>query len=469
MLEYLRNAADKPVAKILMGVLIFSFVGWGVAEWVFGLTTSDTTLMRVGDEKISIQQYSALKSNELAAMSRTEQRELYTNPGAMTAFQNRVVSKLASMRRINRHAHDLGYVVSDKQIANNIRAIPQFHQDGKFSAAAFDAVLRNSGLTESDVATDLRFQGLRNMVTLPITTPVAVPRFVKLAAYNARNVTRNVDIQTVKFSDFKTAKPTTEQLREFYAQHPHRVPESRDVSYVLVAAAMDKPDEYEHGFKTAQKLEDDIIAGDSMDAVAKKYNAKFVNYKNVSGGKIPSDKIMNNEMIARIFDMDAGMESELIETKEGFVIVRVDKITPEHNAEFDSVKSELSSEWTREQQRTKAYLRANELLTELNKNGKLAKSKRTKVTRTNGAPMAVLVAAFKHKIGENIIADDQDAFYVVHLADEKLPKVDDKELNKIKTDMETMSMRHIGADYDAYLEREYPTKINEKTFNRFVR
>ena len=62
MLEYLRNAADKPVAKILMGVLIFSFVGWGVAEWVFGLTTSDTTIMRVGGEKVSINQYNSMKS-----------------------------------------------------------------------------------------------------------------------------------------------------------------------------------------------------------------------------------------------------------------------------------------------------------------------------------------------------------------------------------------------------------------------
>ena len=77
MLEYLRNAADKPLAKVLMGILIFSFVGWGVAEWVFGLTSSDTTLVRVGGEKISIQQYNSMRSNELSAMSREEQRELY--------------------------------------------------------------------------------------------------------------------------------------------------------------------------------------------------------------------------------------------------------------------------------------------------------------------------------------------------------------------------------------------------------
>ena len=131
MLEYLRNAADKPVAKILMGILIFSFVGWGVAEWVFGLTSADTTLMRVGGDKVSVQAFSNMKSNELAALSRTEQRNLYTDPAAMANFQNGVIKKIANMKRVQRHAEDLGYVVSDHKIADEIREIPQFQENGK--------------------------------------------------------------------------------------------------------------------------------------------------------------------------------------------------------------------------------------------------------------------------------------------------------------------------------------------------
>ena len=57
MLEYLRNAADKPVAKALMFVLIFSFVGWGAAEWIFGGASSDTSLVHVGSADVSLQQF----------------------------------------------------------------------------------------------------------------------------------------------------------------------------------------------------------------------------------------------------------------------------------------------------------------------------------------------------------------------------------------------------------------------------
>ena len=468
MLEYLRNAADKPVAKVLMGILIFSFVGWGVAEWVFGLTSSDTTLMRIDGEKISVNQYNSMRSSELSALSREEQRTIYTDPTAMAEFQGRVVARISNIKRLEHHARDLGYAVSDRFVANKIRAVPQFQENGKFSPAAFDVVLRNSGLTESDVADDFRMKQLNEMVMAPVNAKIKTPRFAAKAIYNARNTSRTIDMATVKLADFKVEKPTDDALREFYAQNPHRVAESRDVSYVILKTEMDKPDEYEKNLKVAQQLEDDIIGGETLSAAAKAHGAKFVNHKKLSREKLPDDSVLKDAMIGRVFDMDAETESELIETKDGFVIVRVDEITPEHDAEFDSVKKDLANEWTRAEQRKQAYLRANELLVDLNKNGKLTGAKTTTVSRTDGAPAAVLVAAFKNSIGENTIVDSQDAFYVIHVADEKLPKSDDKKLDTVMADAEKMSSHHIESDYNSYLGRKYPVKINEKTYNRFV-
>ena len=469
MLEYLRNAADKPLAKVLMGILIFSFVGWGVAEWVFGLTSSDTTLARVGGEKISIQQYNNMRSNELAAMSRDAQRELYSNPAKMSDFQNGVIKKIASIQRINKHADDLGYVVSDHRIANDIRAIPQFQENGKFSTAAFDVVLQNSGLTESDVANDLRIKALHEMVNVPVVTQIETPRFATVAAYNARNTKREINMATVKFSTFKTPKPTDDELRNFYAAHPHHVAEARDISYVIVPAAMDKPDEYEIALKTAQALEDDIIGGETLSAAAKTHNAKFMQHSGVSAEKLPDDKNLGESVVANIFELAPETESELIETKAGFVIVRVDKIIPEHTAEFDSVKKEIVAEWTKSEQEKMAYVRANELLTDLNETGKLQTAKKLTVSRTDGAPMPVLVAAFKNPIGDNSIVSAPDEFYVVNIAAEKLPEIKDKKLSELKPEIANMAMRHLDADYNAYLERKYPTKINEKIYNRFVK
>ncbi len=469
MLEYLRNAADKPVAKVLMGILIFSFVGWGVAEWVFGLTSSDTTIMRVGGEKVSINQYTNMKSNELAALSRDAQRKIYTDPTAMSAFQDGVIKKIASIKRVQLHADDLGYVVSDHRIADDIRAIPQFQENGKFSPMAFDVVLRNSGLSESDIANDIRMRTLAGMVDTPIQATMKTPRFAVRAAYNARGARRDVDVATVKFADFKVKTPTESELMEFYKQNPHRVIESRDVSYIVLPTEMDKPDEYEKNLKIAQKMEDDIIGGETLAAAAKKYNAKFKKHEKISADKLPNDKLFDNTMIARVFDMDAETESEMIESHDGFVIVRVDKITPAHDADFESVKKELASDWARAERRKLAYVRANELLVGLNRDGKLANKKTLSVSRTDGAAPSVLVAAFKNEIGQNVIVEDSDAFYVMHVAKEKLPDADNKKIDAMNADVSKMTSAHIAADYNAYLEREYPVKINEKTYNRFVK
>ena len=117
MLEYLRNAADKPVAKILIGILAFSFVGWGVAEWIFGGAASDTTLVRAGSSEVTIQQFSLEKSRELAAMTREQQRALYADPAQTDALNGRIMSNLTTQAMADSRAADLGFVVSDAQIA----------------------------------------------------------------------------------------------------------------------------------------------------------------------------------------------------------------------------------------------------------------------------------------------------------------------------------------------------------------
>ena len=95
MLEYLRNAADKPLAKFLIAILAFSFVGWGVAEWVFGGSRGDTTLVRVGNADVTMQEYNAERSRALAQMTREQQRAVYTDAQTGAQFTARVLGDLS--------------------------------------------------------------------------------------------------------------------------------------------------------------------------------------------------------------------------------------------------------------------------------------------------------------------------------------------------------------------------------------
>ena len=166
MLEYLRNAADKPLAKVLMFILIFSFVGWGAAEWIFGGATRDTTLVSVGGEGISLQQFNNEKSQQLSKMSKEEQRASYTDPAKAAALTNSVMSKVTLHQLALNRAKDLGFVVSDKRIAEEIKKHPQFQINGKFVPWMFDMVIQNSGLTEQEVAVSFSRKETQNRVRI---------------------------------------------------------------------------------------------------------------------------------------------------------------------------------------------------------------------------------------------------------------------------------------------------------------
>ena len=467
MLEYLRNAADKPVAKILIGILAFSFVGWGVAEWIFSNVAGDTTLVRVGKSEVTMQQFSLEKNRQLASLSREQQRATYADPALTQALNDKVMSTLTTQAMADNRAADLGFVVSDAQIAREIRDFPEFQIDGQFSTYMFDNVLANSGYSEASFADVLRRQVLRGYVLGAMSIPVTVPDFAVEAAYDARYSQRQIDYVTVDFSDFKVSDPTDEQLRTFYAQNPHVIPEQRTVSYVLIPADMDKPDSYDEAYDQAILVEDDIIAGESMSDAASRHKAKYVSLGTFGTANRPVDEILTDNMMKRIFDMEEGLESELIETKKGFVIVRVDKVIPSHNAEFDAVKKNLVNDWKRSEQRKQAYVRANELLVDLNKDGKLVGKKSATVTRASGAPLDVLSATFNSEIGNNSIVNGQNSFYVLHIEKEILPKKNKKKMSDIRKEMEKSINKTIVDDYNAFLIREYPIKVNEKVFNRF--
>lgn len=467
MLEYLRNASEKPIAKILISVLAFSFVGWGVAEWIFGNVTNDNTLVRVGDTEISTQEFNMEKSRAMAQLSKDEQRKVYADTAAQNAFMRQILTKMATQQMAENRADDLGFVVSDKRIAHEIRSFPEFQVNGEFSTLAFDNILYNSGYTEAGFADVLRGNVLRSMVLGAVGVAVPQPEFSLRATYDARYGTREIEYATVKYSDFDVAAPSDEQLAEYYKQNPQTVPETRSVSYVIIPTEMTLPDKYDAGYAIAVKFEDDIIAGETMVDAAKKHGAKYVDLGTFDRDNRPVDKVLTDDMIAKIFDMDAELESEMIETNDGFVFLRVNKITPSHTAEFESVKKSLVNDWKRAEQKKQAYVRANAILTDFKTNGKLANGKSATVSRASGAPTDVLVAAFRGDIDEKSIVSSPDAFYVLNIKKSIAPTVDKKQMADLRDEMKTMSESGIMDDYNSFLMREYPTEVNEKIFNRF--
>jgi len=78
-LQGMRDASERPFAKVLMGLLIFSFVGWGAASWILGDSAPTTTIATIGNVEITQQRFEEERRRQMAQISREMQQQLFVD------------------------------------------------------------------------------------------------------------------------------------------------------------------------------------------------------------------------------------------------------------------------------------------------------------------------------------------------------------------------------------------------------
>src|SRR5271157_3226256 len=116
MLGSMRNAAQGVVGKaimtVVMGLIIVSFVIWGVGDMLRGFTSS--TVASVGSETISAQDYHTTYQRTLQQYQR-RLRQPFTNEQARAVGLDRqVLQELLSEAAINDESRKLGLSISEE-------------------------------------------------------------------------------------------------------------------------------------------------------------------------------------------------------------------------------------------------------------------------------------------------------------------------------------------------------------------
>src|SRR5271166_6018125 len=136
MLGSMRNAAQGVVGKaimtVVMGLIIVSFVIWGVGDMLRGFTSS--TVASVGSETISEQDYHTAYQRTLQQYQR-RLRQPFTNEQARAVGLDRqVLQELLSEAAINDESRKLGLNVSEEGLRAMIVSNPNFRD----KSGAFD-------------------------------------------------------------------------------------------------------------------------------------------------------------------------------------------------------------------------------------------------------------------------------------------------------------------------------------------
>jgi peptidyl-prolyl cis-trans isomerase D len=239
MLQFFRNFFKSklgvPVMLAFLLLIGLAFASADVANTgTFGGVSGGDRVAVVGDQRIST-------SDLAAAMTAALDNEKQQNPTlTMQAFiarggMERVLNELLQRTAISEYARKHGLRAGDRLIDSELVQIPSFRgADGKFDNEAFQAVLRQRGLSEALVRQDIAAGLFARQVLLPATFGTTVPETVAQRYARLLRERRQGSIAILPSAAFAPkGAPTAEQLQAFYRSNTSDYirPERRVIRY----------------------------------------------------------------------------------------------------------------------------------------------------------------------------------------------------------------------------------------------
>lgn len=238
MLDAFRQGAQSKFAKIILALIIIPFALWGVESY-FRAGGSSDSVATVAGQKISNMEFNqALRQQQdqmRAMLGRNYDPRLLDGP----EFRQSVLEQLVNQRLLLVQAASSGFAVSDKQLAENISAIPAFQEDGKFSKPRYEGMLRQEGYTpvmfEDKVRQDLMVQGLRDAIAkTPLVAAASIDELLR-----ASEQTREVSVANLAPEQFiPQVKLAADAVKSYYETHKTEftVPDQARLEYLVLSS-----------------------------------------------------------------------------------------------------------------------------------------------------------------------------------------------------------------------------------------
>jgi peptidyl-prolyl cis-trans isomerase D len=371
MLDSLRDAARSWVAKSLLLLLVASFAVWGVSS---SLTTgASNTVMTVGDQEISSEEFRLAYQRQLANLGRQFGAQLTPEQARAFGVENEVFTQLAAGAALDQLSDDMNLGLSQDKLATLIADDPAFKgNNGQFDRNLFSSRLRNAGLRENDYILERSKVAVRSQVVEAVSDGFKPPQVLVDALKQYRDESRTVDYLLLSNANIDPVKaPTDDVLSKWFegVKSRYRAPEYRTFVYVKlqpadiadaasvtddqVRAEYDKrKDSYKtHETRTIEQLT--FPNKEMADAAATQLKDGTTKFDQIIAdqGKKPADVKLGDfakdampdpALADAAFKVSAnGGTTPVVQGTFGPVILRVSNIRPESIRSFDEVKEEL--------------------------------------------------------------------------------------------------------------------------------
>ncbi|MEI2267074.1 peptidylprolyl isomerase [Erwinia sp. CGal63] len=378
MMDNLRAASNHVVLKIILGLIILSFVLTGVGNYLIG--GNGDYAAKVNGQEISRAQLERAFSNERSRqqeMLGEQFSQLASNPAWLQQIRQQALSRLVDEALLDQYAKDLKLAIGDDQIKQAIFNQPAFQSNGKFDNARYLAIINQMGLSADQYAQALRKQLTTQQLIAAVTgTDFMLPGETEslAALVSQERLVREATIDVAALAAKQSV--SDEEVKNYYEQNKNSfmAPEQFRVSYIkLDAASLQKtPDEseikswydsHQQDYTQPQRSRFSVIqtkteadAQAVLDALKKGGDfATLAKEKSIDpisarkGGDMgwlepdtTPDELKSADLTQK------GQLSGVIKSSVGFIVARLDDVQPQQIKPLAAVHDEIAAKVKRE-------------------------------------------------------------------------------------------------------------------------
>ncbi|AYA40964.1 peptidylprolyl isomerase [Xenorhabdus nematophila] len=364
MMDNLRTAANGPVLKIVLALIILTFLLTGVTGYLssesgsYAAKVNGQTISRAELEQAFLQEKDVLQErlgDQFSALLSDEQQ--------VRQIRRQSLDRLINTVLIEQYANKLGLSASDDQVAEEIRNTSFLQTDGKFDNKKYQDylnMLARSNISPDHFAAQVRKELInRQLMQVLMGSEIALPTEIK------QEVMLILQERTVRFATLELKsleaqqKVTDEELKNYYSANSKRftVPEKVKISYIKMDAVDElknitvseadiekyyknnlskytTPEQKKYSFiqlvsdSAAKSVLDELNKGaDFSQLAAEKSTDKFSAQKGGDLGWMEESSLPNELKSANL--TQKGQLSEIVKLSNAYAIFRLDDIKPQ--------------------------------------------------------------------------------------------------------------------------------------------
>ncbi|HTU54471.1 MAG TPA: SurA N-terminal domain-containing protein [Acetobacteraceae bacterium] len=238
MLGFIRRHLNSWFVRILYGVLVIAFVGWGVGDMLRNIGT-DTALAHVAGHSIQPAAAQAAYQRELERMSESLPSGQQPTAQMRQMVADQVVEQLVTQAAIAAELRRIDLIVPDAALRQAVFAMPAFQgSNGAFDRARFEQVLANNGLSEGEFLALMRQDLGQGQLLDAVGAGAASPATMTAPLFAFQSETRQADAVMLPFAAAPAPEPPDPAVLErWWANNPasFSTPEYRRIRLAVLS------------------------------------------------------------------------------------------------------------------------------------------------------------------------------------------------------------------------------------------